>query len=145
MTTAAFATGSMPSAMDGAVVYEGIFPAMQPYLDALARVNDKYLLQIVVPDDSMQDIYECIGDSTPAQFEALLDQLCAAGTIDGGEIHLIYVLLGPYQAVVDLLNAELGTTLMITDGAKYDVYKAYRGMTPNQVEARLRTQLNAGG
>jgi len=147
--TTAYATEVAPTTdepTDDVVMYNDITDVMQPYLDVVARINSKYKLNITVPHNSMQDIYECIGNDTPDVFEAMLDKVCAENLSDAasveGETPLIYVLLRPYQAVIDKLNVELGTTMTIPDSNKYDVYRAYKDMTAEQVEARLRFQLN---
>jgi hypothetical protein len=118
-----------------------------PYLEVVTRINQKYGVNIVIPPNSILDISRCIMDKTPEEFEMELDELCkpsengVAPFAKDEEIHLIYVLLLPYQAVTDKLNNELGTKLMITDSAKYEVYKNCKDKTPEEVEQLLRKQL----
>ncbi|MDQ7093423.1 hypothetical protein REC12_07460 [Desulfosporosinus sp. PR] len=53
--------------------------------------------------------------------------------------------LAPYQAAIDKINAELGSTIHIPDGNKETVYNNIKNMTPAQFEAMLRDEYKAIG
>ncbi len=147
ISPASFSLAEQETSSDDGVVAADVTEVMSPYLEVVARINQKFGVNIVVPPNSVLDILYCIKDKTPEEFEMELDELCkpsengVAPFAKDEEIHLIYVLLLPYQAVIDKLNDELGTRLMITDSGKYDVYKNSRSKTPEEVESLLRKQL----
>ena len=147
LSPTSFSRAEQKTSSDDVIVTADLTEVIAPYLEVVSRINQKYGVNIVVPPNSVLDILYCIKDKTPEEFEMELDELCKPGEngvapfAKNEEIHLIYVLLLPYQAVIDKLNDELGTRLMITDSGKYDVYKNSRSKTPEEVESLLRKQI----
>jgi len=52
-------------------------------------------------------------------------------------------LLAPYQAIIDKVNAELGSTIYIPEKNKEKVYNNIKDMSPEEVEALLRNEYKA--
>lgn len=68
---------------------------------------------------------------------ALILGLSISATTEHAET--IDELLAPYQAVIDKVNADLGTTIYIPEENKEKVYNSIKGMSLNEVEALLKS------
>ena len=57
-----------------------------------------------------------------------------------GKVATIDKQLAPYQAVINKVNAELGSTIYIPDKNKVTVYNNIKNMTPDEFETKIRNE-----
>ena len=146
-----------------------------PYIEVLKKLNADIGINLFIPDDRKESVYEYYKGYSPEEFEeSILNGLNCTGndvyddlnsntgiTVESFPAYAcnnktssidedsrrdtIDALLAPYIAVLDKVNAQTGAKLCIPDERKEDVYRYYKDYTLEEFEKSLIDGLNNTG
>jgi hypothetical protein len=126
---------------------DSIDELLAPYQAVIDKLNEELGSDIYIPEKNKMKVYQNIQDMTPKEVEEMLRKEYRESVANGHpktdaklEETTLDELLAPYQAVIDKLNEELGSSISIPKKNRVKVYQNIKDKTPKEVEEMLRKE-----